>query len=77
MLKIYTTTSCAYCVMVKKFLDMKKAAYEVINLDERPEMQAEAMAISGAMTVPITTDGKSVVIGWNPSRLVGLLDGAV
>lgn len=77
MLKIYTTNTCAYCVMVKKFLTMKGAEYEVINLDERPEMQAEAQAISGALTVPVTTDGKSVVIGWNPAKLMGMLNGAV
>lgn len=74
MLKIYTTNSCAYCVMVKKFLTMKGKEFEVINLDERPELQAEAYALSGALTVPVTTNGKSVVVGWNPSKLVSMLN---
>lgn len=74
MLKIYTTNTCAYCVMVKRFLDRKGKQYEVINLDEQPEKQAEAFALSGALTVPVTTNGKSVVVGWNPSKLVGLLN---
>ena len=74
MLKIYTTNTCGYCTMVKRFLDMKKTAYEVINLDEHPERQAEAMALSGALTVPVTTDGRQVVVGWNPSKLVGLIN---
>lgn len=56
---------------------MKGKKYEIVNLDEQPERQAEALALSGAMTVPVTTDGKSVVVGWNPSKLVGLLNGAV
>lgn len=56
---------------------MKGKTYEVINLDDNPEKQAEAMAISGAMTVPVTTDGKSVVIGWNPGKLVAMMNGAV
>ena len=73
MLTIYTTTQCAYCKMVKQFLDLKGAKYEVINLDEHPEKQAEAMAMSGAMTVPVTTNGKAVVVGWNPSKIMGLL----
>lgn len=77
MLKIYTTNTCAYCVMVKRFLDTKNASYEVINLDEQPDKQAEAFAISGALTVPVITDGNSVVVGWNPGKLVGLLSGAV
>lgn len=77
MLKIYTTNTCAYCKMVKQFLTMKGKEFEVINLDDHPEKQAEAFALSGALTVPVTTDGKSVVIGYNPMKLVGLLNGAV
>jgi glutaredoxin len=53
---------------------MKGADYEVVNLDQNPEKQAEAYAISGALTVPITTDGDSVVIGWNAANLTSLLD---
>lgn len=58
--------------MVKQFLTMKGKQYEEINLDDNPERQAEALRISGAMTVPVTTDGSSVVVGWNPGKLVSL-----
>lgn len=77
MIQIYTTNTCAYCKMVKQFLSMKGKEYEVINLDEQPDRQAEAFALSGALTVPVTTDGKSVVIGWNPGKLVAMMNGAV
>lgn len=71
---IFTTNTCAYCGMVKRFLDMKGKSYEVVNLDEHPERQAEALEVSGALTVPITVvtkqdDTKEVVIGYNLSRL--------
>jgi glutaredoxin 3 len=71
---IFTTNTCAYCGMVKRFLDMKGMSYDVVNLDEYPERQAEAMEVSGALTVPITVvtkqdDSKEVVIGYNLSRL--------
>jgi glutaredoxin 3 len=49
---IFTTNTCAYCAMVKKYLTAKGHQYEVVNLDDNPERQAEAMALSGAMTVP-------------------------
>jgi len=71
-LVVYTTNTCAYCAMVKKFLDSKKVEYEVVNLNDNPERQKEAYDISGALTVPITTDGKSVVVGWNPGKLVAM-----
>jgi len=71
---IFTTNTCAYCAMVKKYLDMKQRSYEVVNLDDHPERQAEALALSGALTVPITVvtkqdDSREVVIGYNLTKL--------
>lgn len=71
---IFTTNTCAYCAMVKKWLDAKGHSYQVVNLDEHPERQAEAVQISGALTVPITVvtkqdDTKEVVVGFNLSKL--------
>jgi len=72
---IYTTNTCAYCVMVKKWLKMKGLPYEEVNLEEHPERQAEMMELSGQMAVPVTvvadkaTDSMNVTIGWNPSKL--------
>ncbi len=71
---IFTTNTCAYCAMVKKYLGAKGHDYEVVNLDEHPERQAEALALSGALTVPITVvtkddDSREVVIGYNLAKL--------
>jgi glutaredoxin 3 len=71
---IYTTNTCAYCAMVKKWLGAKGHSYQVINLDEQPEKQAEALQLSGALTVPITVvtkedDSKEVVVGFNLAKL--------
>lgn len=75
---IYTTNTCAYCVMVKKFLKIKGHEYDEVNLDDFPERRQEALEISGAMTVPVTViengDGmKDVTIGYNPSQLASAL----
>jgi glutaredoxin 3 len=71
---IFTTNTCAYCVMVKKYLGSKGIAYEEVNLDQNPERQAEALQISGALTVPVTVvtqedDSRDVVIGFNLAKL--------
>ncbi|MBX4188772.1 glutaredoxin family protein [Candidatus Saccharibacteria bacterium] len=71
---IFTTNTCSYCAMVKRFLDMKGQSYQVVNLDDNPERQAEALELSGALTVPITVvtkqdDSKEVVVGYNLARL--------
>ncbi len=71
---IFTTNTCAYCGMVKKWLDAKGHRYEVVNLDQNPERQAEALALSGALTVPVTVvtkqdDSRQVVVGFNLAKL--------
>ena len=75
---IYTTNTCAYCVMVKKWLSAKGHAYEEVNLDNEPHRQAEAMEASGAMTVPVTVvtkedNSREVVIGFNLQKLAPAL----
>lgn len=64
--------------MVKKWLDSKGVAYDVVNLDEQPEKQKEIYAKSGALTVPVTLIEKEdsteeVVIGYNLARLAAVV----
>ncbi len=71
---IFTTTTCAYCPMVKKFLGAKGLTYDEVNLDQDPARQQEALALSGALTVPVTVvtkqDGtREVVVGYNLAKL--------
>ena len=71
---IFTTNTCAYCVMVKKWLSAKGMTYQEVNLDEHPERQKEAFEVSGSLTVPVTVitkqdDSKEVVVGYNLAKL--------
>ena len=42
---IFTTNTCAYCAMVKRWLDAKGFGYEVVNLDQNPERQADRKSV--------------------------------
>lgn len=71
---IFTTNTCAYCVMVKKWLGAKGYSYDEINLDTNPDRQQEAFAVSGQLAVPVTVitkqdDTKEVVVGYNLAKL--------
>lgn len=71
---IFTTNTCSYCPMVKRFLTSKGLTYDEVNLEEHPDRQAEALSMSGALTVPITIvtkqdDSQEVVVGYNLQRL--------
>ncbi len=73
---IYTRTTCAYCVQVKRLLDLKGKSYEVINIDNDRAAEAAIIAKSGARTVPVVTvtdesgDEQVASIGWNPGALM-------
>ena len=71
---IFTTNTCAYCKMVKQFLNTKGFVYDEINLDTQPEKQQEAFELSGQLTVPITLvtkadDSRQVIVGYNLAQL--------
>jgi glutaredoxin len=45
-----------------------------VNLDEHPQRQAEALELSGALTVPVTVvtkadESKEVIVGYNLAKL--------
>lgn len=71
---IYTTNTCAYCVMVKRYLQSKGMSYNEVNLDDDPARREEALQISGALSVPVTVvtkhdDSQEVVVGYNLAQL--------
>lgn len=71
---IFTTNTCGYCHMVKKYLGAKGMTWDEVNLDEHPQRQAEALSLSGTMTVPVTVvtkqdDSQEVIIGYNLAKL--------
>jgi glutaredoxin 3 len=73
---IYSQNACASCMMVKKWLTIKKIAYQEVNLDEHPEQRAEIVEMSGSSTVPIVliedtnTAQQTISIGYKPAQLV-------
>jgi len=60
--------------MVKRYLASKGIGYDEVNLDTNPERQAEALSVSGALTVPVTVvtkhdESQEVIVGYNLSKL--------
>lgn len=71
---IYTSNTCGYCAMVKKYLSAKGASYDEVNIDEHPERQQDAYQLSGQLAVPVTVvtkedDSQQVVVGYNLAQL--------
>jgi len=52
---IYSTKTCAYCTMLKRWLDEKSIKYTVYNIDENPIAAQNMVRLSGQMGVPFST----------------------
>ncbi|MDH5217413.1 MAG: glutaredoxin 3 [Gammaproteobacteria bacterium] len=49
---IYTTGSCPYCIMAKRFLDKKEVTYTEIRVDHETTKRAEMESRSQRTSVP-------------------------
>ena len=66
---IYTTTTCPYCVMAKRFFKEHNVKYEEVNVQENHEAAMEMIRKSGQMGVPvIDVDGK-IIVGFDKNAL--------
>lgn len=80
---IYTTKICPYCIMAKRLLDRKGAAYTEINVDGKPELRQELETKTRRRTIPQIYIGDFHVGGFDElyeldqqNKLDALLTGA-
>ena len=71
---IYSTTTCAYCKMLKGYLQSKDIAFEDKQADLEPKYAHELYEQSGQLGVPFTIikndDGsEEKILGFDRSRI--------
>ena len=72
---VYTTTTCPFCSMLKKYLQEKSVAFSEKLVDQDDAAQKEMIEVSGGfMGVPFTVvaknDGsKETVIGFDKGKI--------
>lgn len=71
--KIFTTPSCAFCVMAKEFLRIKGVEFEEKNVADDMDARQEMVELSGQMGVPVITVDGEVAVGFNQTQLEALL----
>lgn len=76
---VYSTSTCPYCMQLKKYLDERSISYteKVIDQDDvaREEMLADSGGFMGVpFTVIIKDDGaKETVVGFDQNKLNQIL----
>jgi glutaredoxin 3 len=62
---VYSTRICPYCMMAKRLLAQKGAAYDDVMVDADPARREEMMQRSGRRTVPQIFIGEFHVGGFD------------
>lgn len=79
---VYSTKTCAYCKMLKSWLNDKSVEYTNYNVDENPFAAQMMVNLSGQMGVPFSTieyDDGSVekILGFDRIRFESALHKAI
>ncbi|MBI1857191.1 NrdH-redoxin [Candidatus Saccharibacteria bacterium] len=75
---IYSTATCAYCKMLKSYLQSKDIAYQEIHADQDQKFAQELYEKSGQLGVPFTIiekDGgvEEKVLGFDRHKIDSIL----
>lgn len=71
--KVYTSSSCPYCMKVKKFLKENNVKFKEINISTHPGAAKELANRTGQTGVPVTLVGSRKIVGFNEDKLRRIL----
>lgn len=71
---VYTTTTCPFCILVKKFLSQQNIPFTEINLEQHPEYMQKVVSATGQLGVPQTEINGKWVVGYDPNAIIQALD---
>ncbi|MBL7119952.1 MAG: glutaredoxin family protein [Dehalococcoidia bacterium] len=72
--KVYSTPTCPYCKMAKKFLDDNGIGYQDLNVGEDKAAREEMITKSGQMAVPVIDIDGEFIVGFDQTQLKQKLD---
>lgn len=73
VVKVYTTSSCPYCVMAKDFLRRNKVEFEEVNVENDHAAAQEMVKKSGQYGVPVLDINGTIVVGFDQPKIKRLL----
>ncbi len=70
---VYTTPTCVFCPLVKKFLDEKGVEYEEVDVGSNSGEMEKMKEKTGQMGVPVVLIGDDAVVGFDKKKIEELL----
>lgn len=71
--KVYSTSTCPYCVMAKDFLKNNNIAFEDVNVGANQAAAKEMMDKSGQMGVPVFDIDGQIIVGFDKAAITKAL----
>ena len=74
MIKVFSTSSCPYCVTLKGFLKEKGFEFEDVDVLQDQKALEEMVKKTGQYGVPVVDIDGQVVVGFDREKIVKLLN---
>ena len=72
-ISIYTTPTCSYCTVAKKYFKENGVPYTEYNVASDPRRADEMVRKSGQMGVPVIDINGRIIVGFDKSKIEGAL----
>lgn len=73
MVRVYSTSTCPYCVTLKAFLEEKNIEFEDIDVSQDKAALDEMVKKSGQLGVPVVDIDGQIVVGFDKEKISELL----
>ncbi len=67
--KVYSTSTCPWCVKTKEFLKANNVKYEDVNVGVDEKSRNEMFEKSGQFGVPVTDVNGTIIVGYDKEAL--------
>ncbi len=71
--KVYSTTSCPWCMRAKEFLKKNNVEFDDIDVSMDAEAAREMVQKSGQRGVPVLDIDGTIIIGFDQHAIAGAL----
>jgi len=66
---VYSTPTCPFCMMAKKFLNENNVGFEDIDVSSDQTKAQEMVRKSGQMAVPVLDIDGEIIVGFDKERI--------
>ena len=71
--KLYSTSFCPYCKLVKDLLNQRSVEFVEVNVQEDHEAAKEMIRKSGQTGVPVLDIGGKIIVGFDREKILEAL----